>query len=190
MPRQERGKIVNRAELASIFGTSLPTIDAWVRAGMPCVQEGGRGVEYRFNTREVIAWRSAREALPGGAGGTGPETLDEAKRRREITNADLAEIELAEKRGQVVPIEHVAKQVGRLLASVKARLLAIPTKAAPVVQTAGSAEEVRATLEDAIREAMTELVSAAAAYMEADQADAAGLDLDTAETGEASESDA
>lgn len=168
MARKERGKIVNRVELAVIFGVSLPTIDAWVRGGMPCVVEGGRGVEYQFNTRDAINWHVAQKAAPKGAVGNGTETLEEAKRRREITNADLAEIDLAERRGRVVPIEHVAKQVGRLLSSVRARLLAIPTKVAPVAQTAGSAEEIRSMIEDSIREAMTEIVSAAAAYMEAE----------------------
>ena len=161
MAKIQRGKIVNRAELAAIHGVSLPTVDTWRNAGCPVEREGGKGATYQYNTKAVIEWRLQQARADKRAGGTAG-TLDEAKLRKETANAELAEIELAEKRAQVVPIDHVAKQFGKVLATVKARMLAIPTKAAPEAHIAKSEEEARALIEDFIRDAMTELVDYAA----------------------------
>jgi phage terminase Nu1 subunit (DNA packaging protein) len=53
--------IVNRAELASLFEVSLPTVDAWVRKGCPVVERGGRGREWKFHFSEVFNWRVLHE---------------------------------------------------------------------------------------------------------------------------------
>ena len=161
MAKTQHGITLNRSDLAAAHGVSLPTVDTWVRAGCPCEREGGKGSAYSFNSKEVIDWRLA-QAREGKRKDGNLGTLDEAKLRREVANAELTEIDLAEKRGEVVPVEHVAKQVGKLLANVRARMLAIPTKVAPLTQTAGSIEEARAAIEDHIRDGLSELVSASA----------------------------
>ncbi len=48
---------VNRAELAHTFGISLPTVDAWVRRGCPCVAAGSKGRESQFRLADVTQWR-------------------------------------------------------------------------------------------------------------------------------------
>lgn len=53
--------IVNRAELADLFGVSLPTIDSWVRKGCPVVERGGRGREWQFHVSEIFNWRILHE---------------------------------------------------------------------------------------------------------------------------------
>lgn len=163
MPRKPvAGTALNRSDLAAFHGVSLPTVDSWVRDGCPCQREGGKGSAYMFDSADVINWRlaKAREGRrkDGGAAGT----IDEAKLRHETAKAELAEIELATKRAEVVPIGHVTRQIGKLLANVRARMLAIPTKVAPVAQVAASAEEARALIEAEIRDGLTELVDAGA----------------------------
>ena len=54
---EESFKLVNRAELATLFEVSLPTVDAWVRKGCPVVERGGRGREWKFHFAEVFNWR-------------------------------------------------------------------------------------------------------------------------------------
>ncbi|MFH0302903.1 terminase small subunit [Bradyrhizobium sp. 31Argb] len=55
------GKVVNRQELADIFGYSLPTISAWVENGMPVKSHGGRGKQFEFDTEDVLKWLKPSE---------------------------------------------------------------------------------------------------------------------------------
>ena len=54
------GKVVNKADLANIFGVSLPTVDQWVRAGCPVEKRGGLGKEWQFACGDVLRWRCER----------------------------------------------------------------------------------------------------------------------------------
>ena len=47
-------KIVDRRELAAHFKVSIPTVDRWIRDGIP-VMKPSPGVT-RFDLDEVIAW--------------------------------------------------------------------------------------------------------------------------------------
>lgn len=85
----------NKAELASFFDTSLPTIEAWVRKGCPVVQRGARGVAWVFDILEVARWKFAGQ--PGSAvgedGDIDPTKLPPAERKAwfesEIKRRDL-----------------------------------------------------------------------------------------------------
>lgn len=49
--------LVNRVELATLCGVSLPTIDTWVRQGCPVVERGSKGRPWQFHFSEVFNWR-------------------------------------------------------------------------------------------------------------------------------------
>lgn len=63
----------------------------------------------------------------------GVVSIDVARQRKTAAEAELAEIELAKARADVVGIEDVAKQWDTILTGVRTRLLAMPTKVAPMV---------------------------------------------------------
>jgi terminase small subunit / prophage DNA-packing protein len=93
------GRTVNRADLASTFGVSLPTVDAWVRRGAPFVERGSKGREWKFDTAAVIDWRLAsaiEDALAGYQDESDAISKDEADRRRAVANAIMAEVEADE----------------------------------------------------------------------------------------------
>ena len=48
--------------------------------------------------------------------------------RHEKLKADLAEIELTEKVGELIPVDLVIEKVGGMLVTIKSKLLAIPGK--------------------------------------------------------------
>lgn len=48
---------LNRAELASAFKVTPPTVDRWIGQGCPVYQRGGSGREYRFDLAAVADWR-------------------------------------------------------------------------------------------------------------------------------------
>ncbi|HZQ01405.1 MAG TPA: terminase small subunit [Reyranella sp.] len=54
--------LVNKAELARVFGVSAPTVDRWIVDGCPIVKGGSNGVAYEFDTDQVKDWKDRREA--------------------------------------------------------------------------------------------------------------------------------
>lgn len=124
---------VNRRKLASTFGITLPTVDAWVEKGMPFETEGGLGREWVFDTKDCIAWwaeeqhrRRASAIAPPGQ-----ESYEEAERRKMVAAADKAELELARAAQLVVPIDEVAGVVLEENIRVRNRLLALPNELRP-----------------------------------------------------------
>lgn len=57
---------VNKAELASAQGVSLPTVDAWIRKGCPFKSKGGPGQEWEFDLNDVEEWRDLQVSLRAG----------------------------------------------------------------------------------------------------------------------------
>jgi hypothetical protein len=84
-------------------------------------------------------------------------SYDEARTRKVNAEAEIAELELAKVRGELVVAEDVVKAWEDVLGAVKAKMFAVPTKAAPVVAAESEAGKCQAVLEDLIREALEEL---------------------------------
>lgn len=84
-------------------------------------------------------------------------TLDEARTRKLSAEAELAEIELAKAKGDLVPAALVIAAWEEVLRAMKAKLLAIPSKAAPVLAAEDNPGEVQKLLDTEIEEALNEL---------------------------------
>lgn len=104
--------------------------------------------EYILHIREVAAGRAK----------VGDLDLQAERARLAKEQADAKEMENAIERGELVYIEDVAKQVEGQMTKVRTKMLAIPTKYAPELHTLATAREVQLTLEEAITEALNELV--------------------------------
>lgn len=78
-----------------------------------------------------------------------------ASARRETAQAELAELELAERRGQLVDAEQARGDVIAAFALVKTRLLAVPSRAAQ--RLPDLAAQVEPVVDELIREALEEL---------------------------------
>lgn len=150
---------VNRTRLADIIGKSEKTIREWLDEGLPRISTGGAGVDSEYDTAEVIRWMIARET--GSRDDDGNVIVFEAERARLTKEqADKAAMQNAVTRGVLVDVEEVAQHWGGLLTNCKTKLLAIPTKAAPMVLGSKSLPQVREVLEKSIREALHDLISA------------------------------
>lgn len=98
---------------------------------------------------------------PGSRDDDGNVIVFEAERARLTKEqADKAAMQNAVTRGVLVDVEEVAQHWGGLLTNCKTKLLAIPTKAAPMVIGSKSLPQVREVLEKFIREALHDLISA------------------------------
>lgn len=105
------GKVVNQVELAAILGKDPSTVWEWQDQGLPIKRQGAGRAGHEYDTADVIAWLEQRAAARAGKPESGRER--EARLR-----GDLMEIELAQKRGALVPADEVRPAwEGRVLAA-------------------------------------------------------------------------
>lgn len=150
--------LVSKADLARLAGVSLPTISQWVAKGCPYVKKGAKGQPWQFDASHVWAWREEQVALQT-VGDTSQLDIEEARRRKLAAEAALAELDVAKKKGELVEVEVVAETVGDDYANVRAKLLSLPTKAAPQLCAIDDAAEVQSFLEKLVFEALEELTA-------------------------------
>jgi len=87
--------------------------------------------------------------------------LNEARRRKEVANAALAELELGERQGELVAVREVEARLTNLFGSCRTKLLGIPARAA---QRDPTLTRPQLTLLDALlREALEDLANGGAA---------------------------
>lgn len=152
------GKQVNASQLAELYGITYSAIvNNWVRDGCPFLEEGGRGREYRFDTAAVAQWREKRAGDNAG-GSTAKLGHEELKRRKLAAETRMAELDAELKVGNAIPIDAVAQVVGQQLDVVRVKLLAIPSRAAPLVASESNLAACRMVIEGLVREALEELV--------------------------------
>jgi phage terminase Nu1 subunit (DNA packaging protein) len=144
--------IVNKRQLADILGCTEETLSQWGKQGMPILLQrlGREGNQY--DSAAVIAWREAR-ALSDQ-----PVTDYDTERTRKVKiEADILGIQKAQIEGRMIPSEKVEAAWVSLVSAFRARMLAIPSRCAPIIAGLGSYVEVENTLTDVIHEALTEL---------------------------------
>jgi len=105
-------------------------------------------------------------------------TYDEARTRKVTAEAEIAELELAKIQGSLVAADDVVKAWEDVLGALKAKLLSVPTKGAPILSTETETAVCQRVMEDLINEALEELsnyepkVSAASSKTPSKSADA------------------
>lgn len=145
-------------ELSGLLGVHRNTVAKWLDQGCPFVEKADRntGKEWALSLPDVIEWQR-NKAVEAAIGDTAKLDVDEARRRKIAAEAALAELDLAERRGHVVRIDVVMQIIGDQLSNCRAKLLALPTKAAPLMVPLDSVLECRDVLDGLVREALDEL---------------------------------
>lgn len=150
---------VNKARLAEIIGYTERTITTWLDEGLPRVSIGSRGQSDEYDTADVIRWMIARET--GVKDQDGKTIVYEAERARLTREqADKVAMDNEIRRGKLVDVDQVSLWWGSIISNAKTRLLAIPTKSAPLVLGAKTLPQARDVLERMITEVLSELSSA------------------------------
>lgn len=88
--------------------------------------------------------------------GAGLLKADQEARRMKAM-ADKAEMEVAEMRGQLVPVDQIADSLHGAIVIMKTRLAAIPAKVAPIAHAAPSVAAAEKLIRDQVDEALAEL---------------------------------
>lgn len=86
-------------------------------------------------------------------------SYDEARTRKVTAEAEIAELELAKIQGTLVSADDVVKAWEDVFGALKAKLLSVPTKGAPILSTENDTPVCQRILEDLINEALEELAN-------------------------------
>lgn len=150
------GVKLNRGQLADHMGISLPTVDRWVKEGMPVEQRGQRGVQAVYDLADVIRWRIDRAAKDAAA--DAPDDLAAIEKRTAQAKMLTAELELAKKKGEVAPIRDFERVQAKVFAQIRANVMNVPQRC--VIQLLGETDET--TFKDKLRKELTLALQAAA----------------------------
>lgn len=167
-PSTQRQTLLNQTDLARVFRVTTRTVQRWNEQGLP---RQGEGRTAKYPLELCIAWvrkRDREEALEAAR----PKDLAEARLRKAIADAELAEYEVAERRGETMTVEHFEDLVGSAMRRMDAQLRTLPRRVAPELVGLKTAKEFRATLDGAVAQVRSELY-AAGDVQETDEADAA-----------------
>ena len=144
-----RISLFSLADLEQITGVTYKTIRKRLDTeGVEPAKRDGRTLYYEP--------RPALEAIYC----TGPGALDRERTRLAKEQADAQELKNAESRGELVPASQVEAMWVRLFSAARIRLLAVPSKVAPLVVGLEREAEVEAIVREHQTEALQELAEA------------------------------
>ena len=137
------------AALTRITGKSYATIKKRLIM-LPSVETIGREIIY--NSKDALPMIYGADMIDDTA-----INFNVEKARTEMNRADKLEMENNVRRGELVERSEVLSGLQKSFAAVRAKMLAIPTKAAPVIITLGEAKLAQSTLKKFIYDALDEL---------------------------------
>ncbi|WP_232017734.1 terminase small subunit [Cereibacter sphaeroides] len=153
-----RGRAVTQADLAQLFGVSVPTVQNWVRNGCPFVERGGKSKAWTFNTAEVAAWREQR--VRDDASGVASASEAELRRRKLAAETGTAELDYARARAEVAPVEQFEKALVKVFAEVRAQLRVIPSRVSRMIVGSTDESHIKGVLIAEIDQALEALANA------------------------------
>ncbi|RKG33405.1 terminase small subunit [Acinetobacter guerrae] len=165
MAESKKGQIVSRTGLSDVFGVALTTVDSWIRQDCPVVvRSRGKGQEWQFNTAQIAKWLQDKAA--DDATGEIPDDINLLKLRKAKAETELAELELAEKKGQVALIAEFERAQAVVFGIIRSNMMNIPQRA--VLQLLGETD-ARIFKEKLKAEIVLALETAAEAELEDDE---------------------
>lgn len=169
--------LVTLTQLTRELGKSAPTVRNYIAKGMPYVTEGSRtsGQEWQFDLDDCKEWfldyqqklldeKSEREADEDDDEES--DALKQAKLEKIRVETQRLELRLAREQGELVPIDSVTTIVERQYAAVRAQLLALPHKLAPLLAGKTDIQEIDGLLKSYLYEALNELNTEAVTNIE------------------------
>ena len=143
-----RAQLISQAALARLLGVSRQAVNHYVAAGLP-LHEG------KVDRAEARAW--IKENIARGARAPGSETFGVARIRKESAVASLRELELQLTRREVVWRKDVESAYEKAVTEARYQLLNLADEVTPRLIGISDASEIRALVDNAIREALTPL---------------------------------
>jgi hypothetical protein len=166
-------ELLKMAEYARRRGVSRSAVSKAVRAGRISLIDGRidpavADIQWQRNTDPQQALRATRgrmpravaPPLPGPASGAAPDDgFGDARARREQALAELAELELAERRRELVRVEHVRHALAGKIMGVRDALDTLADRLAPLLAAEADSAKVYALLREEVRRALAGLAA-------------------------------
>lgn len=133
------------------MGVSTQALQTWDLVNVK--KQGAQGSRVYYDIREVIQLRLKRDVDKG----TAAQSLPQQRTRLAKNQADKAELEVKKLKGELIPAEDIEKHWENMFLAFRAKILAIPQKAAMVALNATSIEDVEESLSLFLVEALQEL---------------------------------
>lgn len=160
--------------LARALEVDRKTVTNWINADPPCPSTGA-GKKRRFILKQVVDWLVHRrtreleaELLAFRAGGPSKDEVAEARQRQVIAESRLIEIELAEREGRVVAVEHVEQVVAEIADRIQPVLLNLPSNYTLHLEQLGVPPEKGQPVLEAIAQDLTRALRGTADDLEGD----------------------
>jgi phage terminase Nu1 subunit (DNA packaging protein) len=130
--------LVSVEQLAGEFQRTPRYVQQLAKAGMPKAAHGQYDLElckswYIGFLQRKISQREG-DVDDNGDEREGTYNVDREQARLTRAKADIAEIELTERRGEVIPIKVFEDTLGRMVTQARQQLLQLPGRAAPVLE--------------------------------------------------------
>jgi len=130
--------------------------------GRELIEVAVADIQWQQNTRARVDSSSASEVSAAPAVIVAHEvgarvSYEDARRRRELAEAEIAEMKQAEMAGTLIRADAVRSAWAAKITGARDALLQIPSRLAPVLAAEGDLVKVTALLEDELRQALAEL---------------------------------
>ena len=159
--------LITKAEAARIVGVSNQAVAQAIKHGrISVVEQDGRqwierdGLEQTWAENSRKRMRNIRQHRPGPTVERRTEELpdyNESRARTEWLRAELMELERAEKEGELVRADEVAKAWTELIAITRTKMMAVPSKAKQRIPEIPA--DAFVALEEIVREALEDLAN-------------------------------
>jgi len=160
--------LLSRKEIAHILGVDERSITNYAKEGIP---RSVKGRVIRYPLAPCVQWfvefRVRQHEM-----GKGPSELDLAKQRKTSADARLAELEVAEKEGELIPIDVALGAFSHLLEEFRARTMAATGRLSQVTVGLMTSAETAAAIEPVMDELLEVLSRTPMPMIEPPAADA------------------
>jgi hypothetical protein len=153
---------LTKQQFSDTFGVSTSQLERLFQEGMPHdlgAATHGKRRRVTIPMPDGRVWYH-RYLVNKGRKEAAPTTLDDERRRHHFALAEMAELELAKARDELMTVTDFERLLGDAFARVRARLQNLAARQAGGVLGATSIEEAQKRLEPLVREAMEELRAA------------------------------
>lgn len=154
-----KARQVSLKELAALLDRDRNTVVKYVDGGMPFIEKADRdlGKAWIFDVADCVRWLEKRAAdVTADKFGDSPDgqmTEDEAKRRRAVAQAIVAELDMLERLRAVIPVSDALEWWAKDYGEIKAKAMSLPDKLAVAVDPS-LASHIRALADKHMREVM------------------------------------
>lgn len=130
----------SQADIAFLLGVTTRTVQRMSDEDPPIP----RNADATYDAVAVVAWHAERQARLAGPGDDAEAGYHEALTRKTAAQADLAELQVAELRADLMRIDDVEAEVRKAVTQVDAALRNIPARYAAEL-AAGTTKKMRTT---------------------------------------------